>query len=100
MTRSPYDPDKSLTDAQRAAEPTLPRPGGADTEGTSRAGYKTHPRTRLFLRGPWEMGASVLIALGVVMLMQPFSMTLYTWSFFVILTGTVGFLIVSHFPEE
>lgn len=52
-----------------------------------------------FRRGPWEMVASVLIALGVIMLMQPFVLTLYTWSFLVTLIGTVMFIIVSHFPE-
>jgi uncharacterized membrane protein YjjP (DUF1212 family) len=50
-------------------------------------------------RGPWEMVATVLIALGVVMLMQPFAMWAYTYSFIVTLTGTVMFIIVSHFPE-
>ncbi len=54
---------------------------------------------RLFRRGPWEALATVLIAAGVVMLMQPYFMVLYTYSFSVILTGTVGFIIVSHFPE-
>lgn len=54
---------------------------------------------RLFKRGPWENLATVLIALGVFMLMQPFYLPLYTYSFLVILTGTVGFVIVSHFPE-
>jgi len=49
--------------------------------------------------GPWEMVASVLIAAGVVMLMQPVWIALYTWSFVVTLTGTVMFIIVSHFPE-
>ena len=52
-----------------------------------------------FRRGPWERVASVLIAAGVVMLMQPFALWLYTWSFLVTLVGTVGFIIVSHFPE-
>jgi hypothetical protein len=50
-------------------------------------------------RGPWEMLASVLIALGVVMLMQSFAIWLFTWSFIVTLVGTVMFVIVSHFPE-
>lgn len=50
-------------------------------------------------RGPWEMVASILIALGVVMLMQPWFLTAYTYSFIVTLSGTVMFLIVSHFPE-
>lgn len=52
-----------------------------------------------FRRGPWEMLASILIALGVLMLMQPFVITLYTYSFIVTLIGTVMFIIVSHFPE-
>ena len=50
-------------------------------------------------RGPWEMVASILIALGVVMLMQPFLLVAYTYSFAVTLLGTVMFIIVSHFRE-
>jgi hypothetical protein len=50
-------------------------------------------------RGPWEMVATVLIALGVVMLMQPFFLWAYTWSFLVTLVGTVTFIVTSHFPE-
>jgi len=50
-------------------------------------------------RGAWELFASALIALGVVMLMQPFLLGLYTYSFIVTLVGTVMFIIVSHFPE-
>ncbi|MEQ9242374.1 hypothetical protein [Roseovarius indicus] len=50
-------------------------------------------------RGPWEMVASALIALGVVMLMQPFILWAFTYSFIITLTGTVMFIIVSHFPE-
>lgn len=50
-------------------------------------------------RGPWEILASVLIGLGIFMLMQPFVLWAFTWSFIVTLTGTVMFLIVSHFPE-
>jgi hypothetical protein len=54
---------------------------------------------RFFRRGPWEAFATVLIVVGVVMLMQPYAMVLYTYSFAVILAGTLGFLVVSHFPE-
>ena len=50
-------------------------------------------------RGAWEMLASIVIALGVFMLMQPFVLVVYTYSFIVTLTGTVMFIIVSHFPE-
>jgi hypothetical protein len=52
-----------------------------------------------FRRGPWEMLATILIALGVFMLMQPFALVLFTYSFLVTLIGTVMFIIVSHFPE-
>ena len=52
-----------------------------------------------FRRGPWEMLATILIALGVFMLMQPFMMWAYTYSFITTLVGTVMFIIVSHFPE-
>lgn len=54
---------------------------------------------RRFRRGPWEMLASILIAVGVVMLMQPIALVAYTYSFIVTLIGTVMFIIVSHFPE-
>ena len=50
-------------------------------------------------RGPWEMLATILIALGVFMLMQPFAMVAFTYSFIVTLVGTVMFIVVSHFPE-
>jgi hypothetical protein len=45
------------------------------------------------------MLATILIALGVFMLMQPFALWLFTKSFVVTLTGTVMFIITSHFPE-
>ena len=60
------------------------------------------PRSRLariFRRGSWENGATALIAIGVFMLMQPFSLWLFSWSFTAILIGTLAFVIVSHFPE-
>ena len=50
-------------------------------------------------RAPWELLATILIALGVVMLMQPFVIWAFTYSFIVTLTGTVMFIITSHFPE-
>jgi hypothetical protein len=50
-------------------------------------------------RGPWEIVATVLIGFGVFMLMQPFVLWAFTYSFFVTLLGTVMFIVVSHFPE-
>jgi predicted membrane protein len=52
-----------------------------------------------FRRGPWENLATIIIALGVLMLLQPLSITLFTWSFVTTLVGTVMFIIVSKFPE-
>jgi len=53
-----------------------------------------------FRRGPWEMIATLLIAVGVFMLMQPFVLWAFTYSFIVTLVGTVMFIVVSHFPEQ
>ena len=50
-------------------------------------------------RGPMEMVATAVIALGVLMLLQPFSLSLYTWSFVTTLAGTALFLVVSKFPD-
>jgi hypothetical protein len=52
-----------------------------------------------FRRGPWEAVATGLIVLGVFMLMQPFALWMFTWSFAVTLAGTVMFIVVSKFPE-
>ena len=49
--------------------------------------------------GPWEAAAITLIIAGVVMLMQPFSLTLYGYSFATVLLGTVMFIVVSKFPR-
>ena len=54
---------------------------------------------RLLRRGPSEAITMTLIGIGVVMLMQPFSLDLYSYSFVTILAGTLGFVIVSHFPD-
>ncbi len=43
--------------------------------------------------------ATGLIACGVIMLMQPFSLTLYSWSFATTLTGTALFVFGSKLPE-
>ena len=100
MSNSPFDPDESLTEAQMDRERKgTPKPEVTDTRGQPDEGYRAHPAARIFLRGPWEMLATILIAAGVVMLMQPFFLGLYTYSFIVTLTGTVMFIIVSHFPE-
>ena len=56
-------------------------------------------RTRWFRRGPWENAAMAVIGLGIVMLTQPLSIDVYSYSFATILGGTLGFMLVSHFPN-
>ncbi len=56
-------------------------------------------RLRRLRRGPWEAVATAIIAAGVVMLMQSWSIALYSWSFITVLVGTAMFVIVSHFRD-
>lgn len=100
MSKSPFSPDESLTRAQLDRERAgAQHPVVEDTRGEPSPGYRVHPAARFFVRGPWELAASILIGLGVVMMMQPFFMWAYSWSFLVTLVGTVMFIIVSHFRE-
>ena len=61
------------------------------------------PRERIgsagFAAGRGRTARGAVIGLGIVMLTQPFSIDLYGYSFVTILAGTLGFVIVSHFPE-
>ena len=54
---------------------------------------------KYFKRGFWENLSTAIILIGVFMLLQPFHMLLYSYSFIVILVGTIGFIITSHFPD-
>ena len=54
---------------------------------------------KYFRRGFWENLSTAVILIGVFMLLQPFHMFLYSYSFIVILIGTIGFVITSHFPD-
>ena len=54
---------------------------------------------RVLRRGPLEAIATAIIAIGVVMLMQPFFLTLYSLSFATTLFGTVMFMLVSKVRE-
>ena len=70
------------------------------------AGHRREPDRRVasrwpkaLRRGPMETLATVLIAAGVLMLLQPFSLTLYGYSFVTTLIGVVMFTFVTKFPE-
>ena len=41
-------------------------------------------------RGPMEMAACIVITLGLVMMLQPLVMILFTWSFMTTLFGVGG----------
>ena len=51
-------------------------------------------------RAPWEQGTAGLIGLGLVMLMQPWSMEAYSYSFIVLLAGVIGYSIAVKLPEH
>lgn len=50
-------------------------------------------------RARMEALACCVIALGIFMLLQPFALVLFTYSFVVMLFGTLMFMVVSKFPE-
>ena len=54
---------------------------------------------KIFRKVYWENLSTILILIGVFMLLQPFAMWMFTYSFIVILVGTIGFIITSHFPD-
>jgi hypothetical protein len=54
---------------------------------------------RWLRRNVLELVACAVIGLGILMLLQPFALLLYTWSFVTMLAGTVLFMVVSKFPE-
>ena len=96
---NPYSIDATMDAAQELAAETLPVPPSSSMREEPLDQYQVHPAARYFRRGPWENLATVIIAAGVVMLMQPFSLVLYGWSFATILVGTAMFIIVSHFVD-
>lgn len=49
-------------------------------------------------RRPSEAVSMALIGTGLVMLMQPFSMEVFSYSFVVLLTGVVGYSIAGKLP--
>jgi hypothetical protein len=54
---------------------------------------------RWLRRGALENVATLVIAAGVLMLLQPVSLLLYSYSFIITLAGVAMFTIASKFPE-
>jgi len=70
-----------------------------DPHATAAPQGRGRARRRWLRRGPLENVAIGIIAAGVLMMLQPFWIVLYTWSFLTTLAGTVAFTIVSKFPD-
>jgi len=71
----------------------------SDTIGTVNSVSERNGTRRIFRRGPWETASTAVIIGGILMLVQPFALVFYTYSFLVILAGSVAFVVTSHFPE-
>jgi hypothetical protein len=79
---------------------SLPPEGARSRLGAARRRLHLPLRWPKWLRrGPLEMVACALIALGILMMLQPLVMSLYTWSFVTTLFGTLMFMVVSKFPD-
>jgi hypothetical protein len=59
----------------------------------------TPRRLRWTRRGLWEPLTAGLIALGLLMMLQPFSMALFRNSFTVLLTGVLGYTVAGKLPD-
>ena len=51
-------------------------------------------------RGPWETATITLIGTGLLMLMQPWSIEIYSHSFIVLLAGVLGYTVAVKLPEH
>jgi len=56
-------------------------------------------RWNWYSRTLWEPVTVAFLVLGLLMLMQPFSLWLFSNSFAVILAGALGFTVASKLPE-
>ena len=50
-------------------------------------------------RAPWERATTALIGLGLVMLMQPWSIDVFSYAFPVLLAGVAGFTVAGKLPR-
>ncbi|MBS7808887.1 hypothetical protein [Variovorax sp. PCZ-1] len=63
----------------------------------------THDKSsvlRSIRRELWEPIFAVLIGVGLVMLMQPWSIQVYGYSFSVLLLGVLGYSVAGKLPKE
>jgi hypothetical protein len=58
------------------------------------------PPLRWFSQQLWEPASCLLIAAGLIMLMQPWSIEIFGYGFPVLLVGVLGFTIATKLPKE
>jgi len=58
------------------------------------------PVPRWLRRAPWEKTTITLIGVGLVMLMQPWSIEIYSHSFIVLLAGVLGYTVAVKLPQD
>ena len=56
--------------------------------------------SRWLRKSSWERSSEVLIGLGLVMLMQPWSIDVYSYGFTVMLAGVIGYCIAGQLPKS
>ena len=69
------------------------------TPHSVRAVHRITSWQRWLRRQPLELMASAVIGAGVLMLLQPLSLTLYSYSFITTLAGVVLLTVVSKLPD-
>ncbi len=73
---------------------------GADMlNRTEESSQQTAEEPRQSIRWILEPLAICIMILGYAMIFQPFSIVLYSYSFTIMLVGTVMYIIASHLPE-
>ena len=60
----------------------------------------TNTRSRWYPSAFWERASAGILGLGLVMLMQPWSLTLFSYSFTVVLLGVILFSIAVKLPQD
>ena len=60
----------------------------------------TNTRQRWYPSALWERASAGILGLGLVMLMQPWSLTLFSYSFTVVLLGVILFSIAVKLPQD
>jgi hypothetical protein len=70
-----------------------PNPSSNHSAAAAPRGFWRRART-------WERAGALLLGVGLVMLMQPWSLRMFSYSFTVLLTGVVIFSVAVKLPQD